>query len=447
MTTLALILSLLRKFAFSLIGVQLFCLLLSPVSSAQNYKMLNTRQSGKDTPYLSRQTTTVAPNEFYTFENDFGFTSVAVGSSPSADFRGAYLIVGQDTIFLQEDIHQSEEDSLKYAVLLVFEETRYSFRFYTGPLSGPISISLLNARQGQTEARRQAAWFSKSLSEMSDEICEQPALIPQSVWRTGLPAPSYTRTETEVRHVIVHHSAGSNTSTDHLNTVRNIYLFHTQDRGWSDIGYNFLVARDGTIFQGRSFGDENTDSGSIRGAHFCGQNSNTMGICMLGNFNTALPTDTALTSLQRLTAWKLQQEDLDPLESFTHPANANLGVIAGHRNGCATECPGSNLYARLDEVRLSVAAYLEDDCGDGEEIPIALRVFPVPLAGEGSLRLAEGQILHELRLIDMRGKQWPLTAYRQDELWKFDASGLAAGMYILRIIGPDFQHERKLLIY
>jgi hypothetical protein len=438
-----------RKLRNCFILTQLLCLLCVGSLYAQKYMPLpTTRQGGTADPFLSRRSAEVAPARFYTVKSDFSFTSLALRISKDDLFAGAYLIAAQDTIYLQADIHQREEDNLRSSVLLVFDQPQHSFSFYSAGISGKVYFSLINAEPGSTAARQAVAAYRKARA--AEEVCTQPELVPQAVWRSGLPGPSYNRVETQVRHVIVHHSAGSNSNTDHLATVRNIYIFHTRDRGWSDIGYNFLVARDGTIFQGRSFGDQNTDSGSIRGAHFCGNNSGTMGICMLGNFNTAQPSDTAMSSLRQLTAWKLHKESLDPLETYAHPANSSLGVIAAHRNGCATECPGANLYARLDELRLEVAAYLEEECGAAEEEdPLAdvFRVYPVPMEGEGSLSLPEGQELQELRLLDMKGQEWMLSAYQDGEVWKFDTHGLTAGVYILKITGTDFQEERKLLIH
>lgn len=182
--------------------------------------------------------------------------------------------------------------------------------------------------------------------------------IMADVWRSGLPAPSYTRTFTDVSHLIVHHSAGSNSNSDYVQVVRDIYLFHTQVNGWSDIGYNYLVAQDGTIFSGRD-----PDGGAqddVRGAHFCGANSGTMGVCVLGNYETTSPSEQSLQALQQILSFKADKNSLNPTGSDSH-ALGTLNTISGHRDGCSTLCPGENLYAELTGIRMGVQARL-DDC-------------------------------------------------------------------------------------
>ncbi len=190
--------------------------------------------------------------------------------------------------------------------------------------------------------------------------CEKPTTIPPSIWRQGLPEPKTGRAATTVNHCIVHHTAGSNTDTNYLNIVRNIYVYHTQSNGWDDIGYNYLIAQDGTIFSGRD-AQGLADEDNIQGAHFCGKNSGTMGVCLLGNYNTSQPTPSALQSLTTLLSWKLHKENLSAYDSFLHPdaGGSYLSTIAGHRHGCATECPGDHLLALLPALRDSVSNQLE----------------------------------------------------------------------------------------
>ena len=88
----------------------------------------------------------------------------------------------------------------------------------------------------------------------------------------------------------MHHSAGSTFDTNYTAVVRSYYLLHTEVNGWDDIGYNYLIARDGSIFAGR---DPQNRTGvaqdNVHGAHFCGKNDYTMGICVIGDFTSQAP--------------------------------------------------------------------------------------------------------------------------------------------------------------
>lgn len=175
--------------------------------------------------------------------------------------------------------------------------------------------------------------------------------IPQSEWRAGLPDPDYSRINTEVEHLVVHHSAGSNSNPNYTQVVRDIYLYHTEVNGWSDIGYNYLIAQDGSVYNGRDPGSLEQDN--VLGAHFCGANSMTMGVCLLGNYETANITPSARLNLQNLLAWKLEKEDLSPYATNQHSLGL-LEAIIGHRDGCATLCPGANVYNILGDIKEEV---------------------------------------------------------------------------------------------
>lgn len=177
-------------------------------------------------------------------------------------------------------------------------------------------------------------------------------MIDQALWREGLSEPDYIRINNKVHHIIVHHSAGSNIDTNYTGTVRNIYIYHTEILGWSDIGYNYLIAANGAIYKGRD--PDGLEQDNVLGAHFCGSNSGTMGICVMGTFTDICPTNNAINSLIALINWKAGKDSLNPLGNYPHTLNVRLPVIAGHHDGCSTECPGSCLYQLLDSIRHEV---------------------------------------------------------------------------------------------
>lgn len=188
----------------------------------------------------------------------------------------------------------------------------------------------------------------------SRSSCDSPSFIPQSFWREGLPNPIKGRTSTATHHCVVHHSADGNGDTAYTELVRAYYTFHTQVNGWDDIGYNYLIAANGDIYAGRDPEKPEIRQDNVLGAHFCSKNNNTMGVCMIGNFMTEKPSEVAMSSLFQLLGWKLKKDNLNPFSTLLHPdGNGNaLGVIAGHRDGCNTSCPGDKVYALLDSVRV-----------------------------------------------------------------------------------------------
>lgn len=74
----------------------------------------------------------------------------------------------------------------------------------------------------------------------------------------------------DINEIILH---CADTRTDQNFDVNDIRDWHIQ-RGWSDIGYHFVILLDGTIQNGRDI--------DIAGAHCKGHNSDTIGVCFMG---------------------------------------------------------------------------------------------------------------------------------------------------------------------
>ncbi|MCB9251776.1 MAG: N-acetylmuramoyl-L-alanine amidase [Flavobacteriales bacterium] len=279
--------------------------------------------------------------------------------------------------------------------------------------------------------------------------CDKPQMISYKIWRDGLPDPKPPREVTEVEHLVVHHSAGSNTDTNYLNTVRNIYLLHTQTNGWDDIGYNFLIAPDGTIFNGRDpqgVGDED----DILGAHFCGKNSNTMGVCILGDYTNVAPDSRALRSLQYLLAWKLKKDSLDGNGTYTHPKSGGnlLPVICGHRDGCSTSCPGNSFYPLLSEVKKETIR-IADSCGlviaDLKPQNLSLvKIYPNPTSGYIQVSGSASKSFKRFQVLSCTG----ITVFESDFMYGNNFNlFLPDGLYIYKI-NPGTKSETigKLII-
>jgi len=323
------------KRKYTILPIAILILIFSPsLSSGQHTKLLSFDD------HLSPAKST--KNSVYNIATEYPATGIALCIDSHADYTNSYLVAGKDTFRLSPDEHAADLADSIFSNLVTFSTPIDTFGFYPGNIESKVTFYFIDARLPEKKKEQ------KSLKKKSSG-CSEPEMIDQSVWREGLAEPDYIRSVHEVHNCIIHHTAGSNTDTNYIQVIRNIYIYHTEIRGWSDIGYNFLIAENGTIFKGRDPGEYEQDN--VKGAHFCNSNTGTMGISILGNYNDVDPTEESIESLVDLLNWKLGKDSLNPFGTYPHPLNQQLGVIAGHRDGCATECPGNLLYALLDNIR------------------------------------------------------------------------------------------------
>ncbi|UYQ60164.1 peptidoglycan recognition protein [Streptomyces peucetius] len=193
----------------------------------------------------------------------------------------------------------------------------------------------------------------------------RPPIVSRKAWRADESMVRERATYTgPVSAVFVHH-------TGHLNgydcaeaprMLRAMQKDHIESEGWDDIGYNFVVDRCGTIYEGRAGGVGRP----VQGAHTKGFNADTIGIAALGTFGPGTTVPKALESgIVKAAAWKLRPE-ADPRgtvrlvstndeSTYKEGETARLHVISGHRDSFRTDCPGEVLYERLPVIRESVA--------------------------------------------------------------------------------------------
>lgn len=212
----------------------------------------------------------------------------------------------------------------------------------------------------------------------------QPPIIARRAWAGGLrprAAPGYG----DVRMVFVHHSVNANGygSGEVPAMLRSIYYFHTYVRGWNDIGYNFAIDAYGRVWEARAGGIDRP----VTGAQAGGYNLESTGVVLLGDFSATLPTAAAQAALARLVAWKLALHgvplsgrvtvEVDPSAAFYtrfRPGQrVSLPRIAGHRDGCTTDCPGYDMYVNGMPALRRAAARLP-----GAQARLELAVGPAP---------------------------------------------------------------------
>jgi len=143
-------------------------------------------------------------------------------------------------------------------------------------------------------------------------------MLSRAEWG-AVPARSRTKLHADrVTMLVLHHTTGVYSG---VGTVRAIQRFHMVDRGWADVGYNFLVAPDGTVFEGRGWG--------YSGAHAKGHNSSSVGVAYVGDGRQPV-SDVAKRAILELA----------------EEADRRFGKLnrVGHRDVGSTACPGDVLY-------------------------------------------------------------------------------------------------------
>ncbi len=269
--------------------------------------------------------------------------------------------------------------------------------------------------------------------------CPQPDYVPRTSWGSGfrltgdiyIPPAVYTK----VTHLIVHHSAGTNTSSNWPAVVAAIFDFHVNTNGWQDVGYNWLIDPNGVVYEGRGGGD------NVRGAHMCGYNNNTSGICLLGNFVAAEPANEMIVALSKLLSWKACKENISPAGSSNIVSYPGIMQhISGHRDGCApnyTECPGTNLYSRLPSIRSTTSQYITEVCGSLSDVKDLdeqhkLDIIPNPAGDFVKIKIDIATNTGEVKIMDISGRNvMTVKDYRLST--ELNISLLNDGLYILKV--------------
>lgn len=137
-----------------------------------------------------------------------------------------------------------------------------------------------------------------------------------------------------VTRITLHHTdehAGMRGKAD-ADVVRAIQRYHQDQQGWADIGYHYLVGRDGRIYEGRST--------AVQGAHSGGANNvQNLGVSVIGSFCDAPPPPKQLATLGAF------------LEDRCGAYGVERVSLLGHRDLGPTECPGGALYGWLQSFK------------------------------------------------------------------------------------------------
>ena len=187
--------------------------------------------------------------------------------------------------------------------------------------------------------------------------------------------------EPDVRFLLVHHTVNANdySAEQVVGLLEGIFGFHTGDRGWPDVAYNFLVDRFGTVYEGRT--------GSLAGAKAGDATGGSQGFaqlcCFIGDHSVAPPSEAAFASMVAMLAFLGDRHGLDLTPGATatfvsrgsnrQPAGTTVTTptVSGHRDMSSTACPGEFAYASVADGTFARLA---------TEARTSTTVTPVPTA-------------------------------------------------------------------
>lgn len=122
-------------------------------------------------------------------------------------------------------------------------------------------------------------------------------------------------------------------------TVNDISRLHTapkpQGRGWSDIGYHYVIHLDGSVHKGRDV--------DLIGAHVENYNAHSIGICYVGGTDKSGKAKDTRTTAQKAAILKLLKE-----LRVKYPK----AIIQGHRDfpGVAKACPSFDAKSEYKNI-------------------------------------------------------------------------------------------------
>ncbi len=396
--------------------------------------------------------------EWETSKPERGYNGVVVqGFSQLEDFTGSvrFLTEGSTSRWYPLYIVHSVTDAAFLAGYFgdeVHRDAKVEIHFEGDGALRPVLVAAGVFDTERDEDKRDGGTSPPSASKRSHftSTVEPPVLVTRAEWNAsgfrGTPRPL---SSSNLTNMTFHHAAGFTATTleEGKAQVKAIQDFHQNGRGWSDIGYQFVIDRGGNVYQGRPFLDGSTTLEEVPplslGAHVGGANTGNIGICLLGCYH---PPEGSNCQDQ------ITQVSLDRYvtmfaflgEAYSIPISS--GTLRGHRDFSATSCPGDNNYALLPSIRTE-AIQLQQF---GSAVPDGFLVeqnAPNPFSGQTTVRyylLQDGVV--DVTVYDLTGKEVAklVDEFQEGPRWyrtTFDAGSLPSGNYFYQLRVEGFSGE------
>lgn len=280
--------------------------------------------------------------------------------------------------------------------------TQFQIRFITDPATALIVREAGTFRPSLEEADLPSPGLAPIAARSQGDIIP-PALITREEWGAepfirGDPVPL---ARPDYNYMTFHHAAGFSGTTreEGIAQVKAIQDLHQDVRGWSDIGYHFVIDRGGHLYQGRPFMNDASSLEDLpvfaQGAHVGGANTGNIGICLLGCYHPPEGghcreeiTPEALETYVTLFAFLSERYGVAPSQ------------IRGHRDFSSTACPGDSNYALLPQIRSDVSTLLVT----GNQ-PIAQALMTAEVLADGVVQVS-WTFLADFGVVSFRLERW-----------------------------------------
>jgi N-acetylmuramoyl-L-alanine amidase len=241
---------------------------------------------------------------------------------------------------------------------------RLHFVNVSGTAGGFASTFLSSARRAIN-----TAFISVASTPVAQALAPKPQIVSRAGWGADLSSGGCPpREEPEygtVQAAVIHHTVNANdyTPEEAPSIVLGICRFHVYGNGWNDIGYNALVDRYGTLYEGRAGGLKRP----VIGAQAQGFNSQTTSIASIGDHTSEAPTPEAQSAIIRFLAWKMAVDRAYPVTGTVGLTSAGgsesryrsgtvitVPRIIGHTTLGLTACPGGAMIPLIPQIQAAV---------------------------------------------------------------------------------------------
>lgn len=316
------------------------------------------------------------------------------------------------------------------------------------------------------ESKDEKKWLFVGYGDNCDLTDIRPGIVPREYWCEGCEPAYELEDNASPTHIILHHTDPAHVVGDvydsYESILRSICTVHI-GKGWGDIGYHYLIAPNGIIYEGRKGGPDKM------GVHTCDNlvNEGTIGVSIIGDYTSDPPSESAQESLKLLLSWLSNSYSIDPETSSDHlnadqtPTESiydlhDLPHLSGHRDACARACPGEEFYDLLPSIRTDVLY----DCDKSEnskslslfdetnlnlkEDSLSVSLYPNPAFNTISFSLSGFDEMYSFSVVNMQGIE-VISTYSSETNISFSISNLPIGIYLVKVSSQNKLITKKFI--